>query len=123
MEVLVVAEQAVGDDIARLAVDLADPAGVVDQHLVGDLDDLLRSHRVHAVVFGLEPGELVGALLDDLRGAEQHLGAARGGQLAPHARLEGLAGPGHRRVDGRLVGVGDLRDLLLGGRVEDGNQP
>ena len=41
--VLVVTEQAVGYDVARLAVDLADPARVVQQHVVGHLDDLLRS--------------------------------------------------------------------------------
>ena len=75
---LVVAEQAVGDEVRRLAVDLSDPSGVVDQHLVGDLDDLLGGHRVHAVVAGLDLGQFPGARLDDLGGAEQHVRPVRG---------------------------------------------
>ena len=78
---------------------------------------------VHAVVLGLERGELIGAFLDEGVGAEENLGALLGRQLAPHPGFERLAGPGHRRVDGGLVGIGDLGDLLLGGRVEDRNDP
>ncbi len=119
--VVVPAEQSVGNHTAGLAVDLADPAGVIMQDAVGHRDDVFGGRGVHAVVAGFELGEFLGAFLDDGVSAEQHVRAVRGGRLAPDAGLKCFACPGHRVVDGRLVGIDDLRDLLLGGRVENRN--
>jgi hypothetical protein len=103
VKALVVTEQAIGYDAAGLAMDLAHPARVVQQHLHRHLDDLLTRHLVHAVVTALEQGELVGTFPDDLGSAEKHLRATRGGQLAPHPGIEGLPRPGDGRVDYCLV--------------------
>ncbi len=104
-------------------MDFADPAGVVVQDAVGHRDDVFGGGGVHAVVAGFEFGEFLGAFLDEGVGAEQHVRAMRGGRLAPDTGFEGFACPGHCRIDGRLVGIGDFGDLLLGGRIENRNDP
>ena len=100
------AEQAIGDEIGRLAVNLADPAGVVLQHVHRHRDDVTRGGRVHAVVLGFECGELLGTFLDDSRGAEEDVGAVRSGALrhTPTRRSRGPGLPLRRRPPGRNRG-------------------
>jgi hypothetical protein len=70
-----------------------------------------------AVVDGLQHGQLAGALLHDARDPVQVLGPLATGHPSPHA-VEGGSGGGHRTVYIGRVSVHDLRQHLLGGRVD-----
>jgi hypothetical protein len=74
------------------------------------LDRLAGVHR-------LEDGELAAALLEDPRDPEQVLGALLPRQVAP-AGLLGPSSGANGPVDVRRRGLGDLRDDLLGRRVD-----
>ena len=112
---------------ARVAVregvlELVGPAGVVEEVRRGqrhvDVAALLdRLAGVHA----LDDGELARALLEDARDAVEVLRPLAARQLRP-ARPMRLVGRGDRAADVRLRGVSDLRQRLLGRRVDDGER-
>ena len=99
-------------------LELVGPAGVVEEvrghqrdvDVAGLLDRL-------AVVDRLEHGQLAGALLDDAGDPVEVLGALAAGHPRPGPRVGPPRGL-HRRVDVGLVGLGDLGEHLLGGRVD-----
>src|SRR5437764_703419 len=101
----------------RIAGELVGPAGVVAERLDrhGDVD--LRLEQRLAVVPGLDLGDLLGALLQQVGHAIQQQPAPAGRQLAPLFRLEAGAGRPHRGVHLRLARLGDFRERLLGGGV------
>ena len=91
----------------------AEERGVVDgaRHveLAGEADRL-------AGLAALEPGELLGALVEQLGGLEQHRRALDRGGPAP--LLEGGGCRGDRGVDVVVTREGDRLDGLVGARVE-----
>jgi hypothetical protein len=113
----------------HLTAHLVGPARVVAQHLhrLGDVD--LRLEQRLAVLPGLDLRELLGALLEQIRGAGQHGPALPGRELPPRVGLEARAGRGDRGIHvgdaGRLHG---REDLFRGGvddleRVARGRRP
>ena len=80
MHVRVDAREAAGVHVARDAVDLGAPAGVVAEPLGTDLGDDLRLRRRNPGVERLELGEDVGVLVDQIGDPPQHLGPVVVGQ-------------------------------------------
>ena len=72
-----------------------------------------------AVVEGLQPGEFVVVLLDQIGEPVEQLAALRGGHAAPRAFLECGAGRACTALStSACVGLGDLADLFAGRRIE-----
>ena len=99
-------------------LELVGPAGVVEEVRRRDRDvDVAGLLDRLAVVDRLEHGELAGALLDDPGDPEEVLRPLRPRHPAPDpvvGAARGLDG----RVDVGVVGLGDLGQHLLGGRVD-----
>ena len=100
VQVRVDAGQAAGVDVARDAVDLGAPAGVVAEPLGADLGDDLRLRRRDAGVERFELGEDLGVLVDQLADPPQHLGPVVVGQSRPDTGLGGRLRPRNGVVDG-----------------------
>ena len=97
---------------------LVGPAGVVEE-VRGDGRDVDVAGLLDrlAVVDRLEDGELAAALLDDPGDAVEVLGPLAAGHPAPDL-VVGPAGGLHGLVDVGVVGLGDLREHLLGGGAD-----
>src|SRR5690349_831445 len=98
----------------RLAGELVGPARVVAERLDRHRDVDLRLEQRLAVVPGLDLGDLLGALLQQLGHPVQQLPALPGRELAPLFRVETGAGGSYRRVDLRVPRFGDFGERLFG---------
>jgi hypothetical protein len=104
-------------NINSLALNLVGPAAVVAEALDNAADVALGHGDGLAVVEGLDGGEELEVLLDEVGELEDHDGAGVGSDLAPGA-LEGLAGGLDGGVDILLGGLADRGDDLLGGGID-----
>ena len=101
-----------------LAVDLRRPAAVVAIDLAGHRHvDVLRLGERLADVEGLDGGELLGVLVDEVGEPEQAAAAGARVEVAPDV-LEGGAGGADGPVDVGRRPRGDGGEHLAGGRVE-----
>src|SRR5204863_3153739 len=113
--------QRVGEEVAgdgeRVARQLIRPARVIAHRLDRHRDVDLRLEQRLAVVLGLDFGELLGALLEQVGEPVEQGAPFAGGKLTPLLGVE--AGPGglDRRIDLRFACLGDLGERLLGGGV------
>ena len=87
---------------------------------VGREGDIGRAgnHRRLAVVEGLEPGELVGVLQDQLAELPHQPAPLRRRQSGPRAVIEGPPCRPYRPIDILPVAFGDFGEALAGGRVD-----
>ncbi len=108
----------VGGDVGGLAGDLVSPTGVVADASDNGANITPGHGDGLAVVEGLDGGEEVGVLLDNVGELVHESAAVLGGGLLPGG-VEGLAGGGDGEVYILLGGLADGGDDLFGRGVDD----